>query len=255
MFETYQRASSIADRRRELASTFIPVLVVTLIALALLMVPIAWILATPRRAAIEVADAARDRVLGSRARRIADLHDGPVELAGLSMRLSAGRTGRRRHARPGASRVRLGGAAACARPAVVGVYPPNRAGRARRLAVGHGGATAARSVAITLDDAAETFGVEVDALLYRACQEAVRNVEEHADAGSVRMSVRRADDSAVLEVEDDGRGIEPERVDRARQEGHVGLSILSDLVADGGGRLSVHPRSSGTVVRVEVPIP
>jgi C4-dicarboxylate-specific signal transduction histidine kinase len=36
----------------------------------------------------------------------------------------------------------------------------------------------------------------------------------------------------------------------------VGLAILGDLVADGGGRLSVDPGAErGTVVRVEVPIP
>ncbi len=45
LFETYQLASSIADRRRELLATFVPVLVATLVALAFLMVPIAWILA------------------------------------------------------------------------------------------------------------------------------------------------------------------------------------------------------------------
>ena len=60
----------------------------------------------------------------------------------------------------------------------------------------------------------------------------------------------------MLEVEDDGRGIDPERAEQARQEGHVGLSILEDLVADAGGRLLVRPRATaGTVVRVEVPIP
>ena len=262
LFETYQRASSIADRRRELASTFIPVLVVTLIALALLMVPIAWILATRVRTAqhdrerlmqraIESSDRERRRIAG-------DLHDGLQELAGLSMRLSA--RAERVDDDTAASALRESASVvqrAHLRSAVVGVYPPNleQVGLAASLS-DMVARLSAHGVAITVDVDAETFGVEVDALLYRACQEAVRNVEEHADAGSVRMSVRRADDSAVLEVEDDGRGIEPERVDRARQEGHVGLSILSDLVADGGGRLTVHPRDpSGTVVRVEVPIP
>jgi two-component system NarL family sensor kinase len=266
LFETYQLASSIAERRRELASTFVPVLVATLAALALLMVPIAWILANRVQAAQRERERLMQRAIDSsdrERRRIAgDLHDGPVqELAGLSMRLSAtaeqvGDAGAAVTLRDSASAVR--GSVRTLRSAIVGVYPPNlqQVGLAASLSdlvarLGAQGVDAEVEV-----DADASFGPEVDALLYRACQEAVRNVQEHAGARSVRVTVRRAGDDAVLEVVDDGRGIDPDRVERARQEGHVGLAILGDLVADGGGRLSVDPGAErGTVVRVEVPIP
>ncbi len=266
LFETYQRASSIAERRRELASTFVPVLVATLAALALLMVPIAWILANRVQAAQRERERLLQRAIDSsdrERRRIAgDLHDGPVqELAGLSMRLSASaeRVGDADAAttlRDSASAVR--GSVRTLRSAIVGVYPPNlqQVGLAASLSdlvarLGADGVDAEVEI-----DADASFGPEVDALLYRACQEAVRNVQEHAGARSVRVTVRRAGDDAVLEVADDGRGPEPARVATARQEGHVGLEILGDLVADGGGRLSVGPGPErGTVVRVEVPIP
>ena len=66
----------------------------TLVALALLMVPIAWILARRVRTAQRERERLMQRAIESsdrERRRIAgDLHDGPVqELAGLSMRLSA----------------------------------------------------------------------------------------------------------------------------------------------------------------------
>ena len=266
LFETYQRASSIAERRRELASTFVPVLVATLAALALLMVPIAWILANRVQAAQRERERLLQRAIDSsdrERRRIAgDLHDGPVqELAGLSMRLSASaeRVGDADAAttlRDSASAVR--GSVRTLRSAIVGVYPPNlqQVGLAASLSdlvarLGAEGVDAEVEI-----DADASFGPEVDALLYRACQEAVRNVQEHAGARSVRVTVRRAGDDAVLEVADDGSGPDPARVAAARQEGHVGLEILGDLVADGGGRLSVGPGPErGTVVRVEVPIP
>jgi two-component system NarL family sensor kinase len=266
LFETYQLASSIAERRRELASTFVPVLVATLAALALLMVPIGWILANRVQAAQRERERLMQRAIDSsdrERRRIAgDLHDGPVqELAGLSMRLSAtaeqvGDAGAATTLRDSASAVR--GSVRTLRSAIVGVYPQNlqQVGLAASLSD-----LVARLGAQDVDaeveiDAETSFGPEVDALLYRACQEAVRNVQEHAGARSVRVTVRRAGDDAVLEVADDGRGIDADRVERARQEGHVGLAILGDLVADGGGRLSVDPGAErGTVVRVEVPIP
>jgi two-component system NarL family sensor kinase len=265
LFETYQLASSIAERRRELASTFVPVLVATLAALALLMVPIAWILANRVQAAQRERERLMQRAIDSsdrERRRIAgDLHDGPVqELAGLSMRLSAtaeqvGDPGAATTLRDSASAVR--GSVRTLRSAVVGVYPPNlqQVGLAASLSdlvarLGAQGVDAEVEI-----DPDTSFGPEVDALLYRACQEAVRNVQEHAGARSVRVTVRRTGDDAVLEVVDDGRGLDPERVAAARQEGHVGLAILGDLVTDGGGRLDVGPGPErGTVVRVEVPI-
>jgi signal transduction histidine kinase len=142
------------------------------------------------------------------------------------------------------------------RSAIVGIYPPNlqQAGLAASL----GDLVtrlSAQGIEADVDvDPGITFGPDVDALLYRACQEAVRNVEEHADAARVQVSVRAEGSIAVLEVVDDGRGIEPGSRTRAKEHGHVGLSILDDMIADAGGRLAVGPaRPGGTVVRVEVP--
>jgi signal transduction histidine kinase len=265
LFETYQRAESIADRRRELASTFVPVLVATLMALTLLMVPIAWILARRVRAAQLERERLMQRAMESsdrERRRIAgDLHDGPVqELAGLSMRLSASAEqvdddGASTVLRDSASAIR--GSVRTLRSAIVGVYPPNlqQVGLAESLSDLVARLSAQGIEASVEIDPATAFGPDVDALLYRACQEAVRNVEEHADARSVQVSVRSEGTIATLEVADDGGGIEPERAERAKQEGHMGLSILGDLVADGGGTLTVRPgEPGGTVVRVEVPI-
>jgi signal transduction histidine kinase len=93
----------------------------------------------------------------------------------------------------------------------------------------------------------------VDELLYRACQEALRNVEAHAGARNVDVRVRRAGASALLEVADDGRGLGDDAAAQ-RANGHMGLQILRDLVRQAGGTLSVEPgERRGTVLRVEVP--
>jgi signal transduction histidine kinase len=57
-----------------------------------------------------------------------------------------------------------------------------------------------------------------------------------------------------LEIADDGRGFSPTDLDSRRRDGHVGLSLLRDLVADAGGSLHVesHP-GGGTRVSVKVP--
>jgi signal transduction histidine kinase len=203
--------------------------------------------------AIESSDRERRRIAG-------DLHDGPVqELSGLSMQLSAaaetvGDPEVSQKLRDSASAVR--GSVKTLRSAIVGVYPPNlqQAGLAAALSdlvarlEGQG-------IVTTLEIEPDTrFAAHVDELLYRACQEALRNVKEHAEAGAVHVSVRRERDMAVLEVRDDGHGIAPEVAARARIGGHMGLQILADLVRDAGGELLVSPGEGGlgTVVHVEV---
>lgn len=266
LFETYQSASSVADSRRQLLRAFAPVLVVALLAFAALVIPLAWV--TNRR----MQRAARDREgLLLRAvnasdlerRRIAsDLHDGPIqEMAGLAMRLSAmaevvDDPASKTALADSAGAVR--GSVATLRSAIVGVYPPNlqQAGLGPALA----DLTArlpAEGLSVSLDVADPGgFSAPVDELLYRACQEGLRNVQAHATATAVSVRVHRDGDAgAVLEVIDDGRGFDPATDGLARGEGHLGLQILRDLVQDAGGSLSLAPGDpSGTVLRVEVPV-
>jgi signal transduction histidine kinase len=264
LFETYQRASSIGERQRELQRTFAPVLLVALAGLALAIVPIAWMLARRVRSAqrererlLQDAVAAADR---ERRRIAGDLHDGPVqELAGLSMRLSAAADG----VPEAASQVleeAAGGVRASVRSlrsAIVGIYPPNLGTVGLRAALSDlVAASELRGLAVSLEVDAEVDDLDVDvaALVFRGAQEALRNAEEHAHARRVDVSVGAVGEGAVLRVADDGVGIEEGRLDRARDEGHVGLSILGDLARASGGELRVaRGDAGGTVVTMEVP--
>ena len=264
LFETYQRSSSIAGSEADLLATFAPVLVVALVAFAAIEIPLAWGLA--RRVSRAQLDRARflqravDASDRERRRIAGDLHDGPVQdLVGLSMRLSAAAEGTPDED----ARARLAEAAAAARAsvrtlrsAIVGVYPPNlqQAGLGPALS----DLTARlqqEGLEVELEvDPPAGFGPEVDELLYRACQEALRNVTTHAHASHVLVNVRREGPRALLEIADDGRGLAAEDVARARAEGHVGLQILEELVRDARGTLTIAAaEGGGTVMRVEVP--
>jgi signal transduction histidine kinase len=264
LFETYQRMSAVDEQRQQLLRDFAPVLVVALIALAALLLPLAWILARRLQRVGQEREQALQRSLDAsdrERRRIAgDLHDGPVqELAGLSMRLSAasGRTSdpaQRDVLQESAAAVRA--SVRTLRSAIVGVYPPNLEAAGLEPALADLTARLPREgLEVSLDVADPAgYGTVVDQLLYRVCQEALRNVEKHAGASHVTVRVQRHGGAATLEVIDDGRGVG----DSARsqeQDGHFGLRIVDDLVRDAGGTLSVGPGSdgSGTVVRVEVP--
>jgi two-component system NarL family sensor kinase len=263
LFETYQSFSSVADSQRELLRTFAPVLIVALIAFAVLQIPLAWGLARRVRRAQRDREVYLERAIDAsdreRRRIAADLHDGAVQdLAGLAMRMSASANqtedpGVREAMSDAAGAVRDG--IRTLRSAVVGIYPPNLEQAGLAAALSDLTARLPREgLEVVLDVADDTrFGTEIDTLLYRCCQEALRNVEKHAAAVHVEVSVRGQHGRAVLRVADDGRGID---VSRTEEEGHVGLRLLSDLAMDGGGRLSLLPREGGgTVVQVEVPVP
>ncbi|BEL10501.1 hypothetical protein Q0Z83_086920 [Actinoplanes sichuanensis] len=97
------------------------------------------------------------------------------------------------------------------------------------------------------DTELEQGGAGTEAL-YRVAQEALTNARRHADADLVRVAVRGAGAEAVLEVEDNGRGFEPESTSGG------GLSGMRDRLAALGGSVRVESRPGhGTRIVASVP--
>jgi two-component system, NarL family, sensor kinase len=73
-------------------------------------------------------------------------------------------------------------------------------------------------------------------LTYRIVREALLNVREHAQAQHVWVTLGQHDDTVEIAVVDDGVGVIPSQL---ASEGHLGLALLKDLLADLGGHLSL----------------
>ncbi len=264
LFETYQRQSAVAATGRRIWLPFAALLLGSLLLLWLVQVPLAWRLGRRLQRAQDEREALLLRAVEASAderRRIAaDLHDGPVqELAGISYSLSAAAETEESPE----TRQLLRDAAAATRDAMrrlrtllVEIHPPNL--RASGLEAALADLLApllAEGLETTLSIGPEAVLREEDErLVYRAAAEALRNVERHASATRVHVTLEEQGDVVRLEVADDGIGFTPERRAERRDDGHVGLSLLEELAARAGGEVEVRSTpGAGTTFALEVP--
>jgi signal transduction histidine kinase len=250
----------------ELWRSFLPALVVGLLLLYIVQLPLAWRMARRLqqgqedrerllRQAIDSSDAERRRIA-------ADLHDGVVQgLAGASYSLAAAADRADGAGLPEvAGTVRRAGADLRQwlrelRTLLVSITPPKLHEEGLGPALSDlTSVLRARGVTTDLDVAGDLeLDREAEALVYRAAQEAVRNVTNHAGATRVRIVVARNNGSVRLEVSDDGAGFDVDERRAKASQGHMGLSLLEALAAEAGGEL--HVRSvpgEGTTISLEV---
>ena len=103
----------------------------------------------------------------------------------------------------------------------------------------------------TVDEQAELLDRAVQETLYRVGQEALTNVAKHAHAQRVAVNLAVQDGAVVLEVSDNGVGLDAGQRNGA---GHYGILGMRERVEALGGRLTLGPRpGGGTVLRAKVP--
>jgi signal transduction histidine kinase len=265
LFETYERFSSIAASGQRLWRTFFVPMIATMVLLELAQIPLALSLARRLRQrqrereellrrAIEASELERKRIAR-------DLHDGPVQdLAGVSYNLTATSEELRAEGNNGIAAILQGTSKQtrqsirALRTLLVDIYPPRLHSEGLPAAVSDLlSAAAADGLEVQLDAAAELrLPPEAEAVLFRAAQEAIRNVLKHGQAQHLKVGIRSTGSTARLDVEDDGRGFE---VQRQGTGGHFGLRMLSDLATNTDGALTVDSRpAQGTRIRLEIPL-
>jgi signal transduction histidine kinase len=95
----------------------------------------------------------------------------------------------------------------------------------------------------------------VEQALYGMTTEALTNAVRHSRARSVRTELRVAKGRAVITVQDDGHGFDPEAAERRRAKGGLGLVGMVRQAGWLGGGASVRSViGSGTLVRISIPI-
>ena len=103
----------------------------------------------------------------------------------------------------------------------------------------------------------ERLPTEVEITLFRVTQEALNNVQKHAQTSAVCVALTQRGRKVRLEVSDEGRGFDPSAV--LAEQGpveRVGLSSMRERVALLGGEFEIRSKpGAGTSVVAEVPLP
>lgn len=206
----------------------------------------------------------------SERRRIArDLHDGVVQnLAGMAFALSAEASSLKAHATDGngsadmlelletsASETR--GAMKDLRTLIIELAPPTLRREGLQAALLEVLRDIKKKGTNTELDLPPNLRLREDrgALIFRVAHEVLRNVAAHAQAKNVKVELTTEDGSAILAIQDDGKGFSKEDADRRRTEGHLGTAAIVELAEEAGGTLTIDSEPGrGTLVVLTLPI-
>ncbi|MDH3438104.1 MAG: PAS domain-containing sensor histidine kinase [Betaproteobacteria bacterium] len=107
-------------------------------------------------------------------------------------------------------------------------------------------------VSLDLDSGALEFKDPLVTAIYRMVQEALTNVVRHAQATEARVSVRVAGERLKVAVEDNGKGIDPEALNKEKSYGLRGIRERARTL---GGSASIRARAQGgTLIEIEMPV-
>ncbi len=252
LFEIYAPYEEVTSRTGQLWRGFAGVTLTSLLLLVVLLLPILWRLLdrlkrsqSQREAllkrAVEASTEERRRIAGA-------LHDGVVQdLAGASFAVAGGAERAQSVGQPvladelrlaaGTVRNSIGGL----RSLLLDIYPPSLATAGLQGALTDLVSTLrSRGTSVTLEIVPETGLDEAgERLVFRVARECLANIATHAAAQNVHVSLKRMERYTTMEISDDGVGFDAaDQLDHPA-DGHFGLRVMGDVVADAGGELLV----------------
>jgi signal transduction histidine kinase len=101
----------------------------------------------------------------------------------------------------------------------------------------------------------EQLDINKRTILYRVAQEALTNVARHAQANRVEVSIQKLADSVGMQIKDDGKSFQVERVLNARGQKRLGLLGMRERLEMVGGRFEIESApGKGTTVIAQIPL-
>ncbi|MFB3925317.1 MAG: PAS domain S-box protein [Syntrophales bacterium] len=95
---------------------------------------------------------------------------------------------------------------------------------------------------------------DIQITLYQATRELIMNVIKHSRADRIAVSILNEEDGVRINVEDNGIGFDPSKMDRPGNQGGFGLFSIRERIHTRGGDLSIKSDPGrGTCVSMKIP--
>ena len=96
---------------------------------------------------------------------------------------------------------------------------------------------------------------EMELLIFRLVQECLTNIHRHSGSKTALIRIEREESSVHVEVEDQGKGMSPERLAEIQSQGTgVGIRGMRERVRHFRGDLVIESNGSGTKVYATLPL-
>jgi PAS domain S-box-containing protein len=100
-------------------------------------------------------------------------------------------------------------------------------------------------------EGSQPLPADVQITFYRIAQEALNNIVKHARASCVKVDLNRNSETVTLQVEDNGRGFDPQHA----QPGRLGIEIMRERAQSIGATFSLDSQAGqGTHITITWPI-
>jgi signal transduction histidine kinase len=96
---------------------------------------------------------------------------------------------------------------------------------------------------------------DIETALLRTAREALNNIQKHAEATQVTITLTYMDSLVALDVQDNGQGFDSETQSMNNNAGGFGLKSIREQVEQIGGELTVESNAGkGTTIAISLPI-
>lgn len=110
-------------------------------------------------------------------------------------------------------------------------------------------------IRLTIPPGFERVPADAELVIFRIVQESLTNVHRHSGSKTASIRISREDDRIIVEVQDQGHGVPPEKLAKIQSQGTgLGIAGMRERLRPFKGELLVESNATGTKILATLPL-